>query len=66
MGVHPDVQRERDAGVTWWKSTGNGLKLDKSNISKVRDSPECQQGEKKVWPSDSDTRGAKAKPKKES
>ena len=40
MGVHPDVLRERDAGFAWWRSAGNGIRIDRSAVSKTRDTPE--------------------------
>ena len=40
MGVHPDVLRERDAGLTWWRSSGTGIKIDRATVLKTRDNPE--------------------------
>jgi hypothetical protein len=44
MGIHPDVLRERDAGFTWWRPAGTGIKIDRSTITKTRDSPEFAVG----------------------
>lgn len=40
MGVHPDILRERDAGLIWWRSAGTGMKLDRATVTKSRDNPE--------------------------
>eukprot|EP00286_Rhodomonas_abbreviata_P007224 CAMPEP_0181337238 /NCGR_PEP_ID=MMETSP1101-20121128/27898_1 /TAXON_ID=46948 /ORGANISM="Rhodomonas abbreviata, Strain Caron Lab Isolate" /LENGTH=377 /DNA_ID=CAMNT_0023447691 /DNA_START=138 /DNA_END=1268 /DNA_ORIENTATION=- len=40
MGLHPDVQKEKDAGFSWWRDSGSALKTQGSTVSKQRDTPD--------------------------
>jgi hypothetical protein len=40
MGIHPDVQREKDSGFIWWRKVGTGMKIQNSIAAKTRESPD--------------------------
>jgi hypothetical protein len=40
MGLHPDVQREKDAAFVWWRKAGTGMKIQNSVTGKSRDNPD--------------------------
>ena len=40
MGLHPDVQREKDSAYTWWRKVGAGMKIQNSIAGKSRENPD--------------------------
>lgn len=40
MGLHPDVQREKDAAFVWWRNIGTGMKIQNSIAGKIRENPD--------------------------
>jgi hypothetical protein len=40
MGLHPDVQREKDAAFVWWRKAGTGMKIQNSIAGKIRENPD--------------------------
>ena len=39
-GLHPDVQREKDAAFVWWRKVGAGMKIQNSVAGKARENPD--------------------------
>lgn len=40
MGLHPDVQKEKEASFLWWKEAGSAIKTQGSTVTKVRENPD--------------------------
>jgi len=40
MGLHPDVQKEKDAAWLWWRKVGTGITISNSVAGKTRENPD--------------------------